>query len=89
MKKDGMIAEIDRLTEKIWNEHKTKIEKHPHCKSINLGWHGGYRYSIIEQGKRISLSYPFKEPLKYLTKNILQKILDILSSADKEWKKCL
>ena len=71
--RNELLEQIDVTTKEIWEkgEHTTI----PHHEVIDLGWHGGYKYSIVDG----ELIYPFAEPLKYLDKRILEKILDVLN----------
>lgn len=75
--KQEMIREIDALTKQLWDS-RPHIKKE-HCEYVDLGWHGGYSYTIING----NLNYPFSEPMHRLSKYGLQKILDALNEETK------
>ncbi len=72
-----MIEEIRAITKKIWDEKTLNLVKEPKWNSkpyIDLGWHGGYQYSIVDG----VLHYPFSERMDRLSKYGLQMILNAL-----------
>lgn len=79
-----MTTEIDRLTKKIWEDHKHDAKEHHGWRLLSLGLRGGYTYSIMDTGKRICLIHPFANPLKYLSNKALHRIMDILVFVDRE-----
>ena len=79
-----MIEEINRLTKEIWEKaEKETIKTHYTTHYVvRLGWHGGYEYYIRDG----NLIYPFAEPLKYLSKWALSKILNVLLEYQKTYR---